>query len=89
MSHASATVSVPARMTPQAPARPFLVVELPDHAFTSTALFTLCAAPAPAPAVPAAASFTLCAGPPPGEFAMASASAFAAVEGDAVAGAWI
>ncbi|MEU5217456.1 hypothetical protein AB0G79_14830 [Streptomyces sp. NPDC020807] len=85
MSHASATVSVPARMTPQAPARPFLVVELPDHAFGSTALFTLCAAPSPA--VPGAASFTLCAGPPPTGFA--SAAAFAGVEGDAVGGAWI
>ncbi|MFE5026339.1 hypothetical protein ACFRAO_24240 [Streptomyces sp. NPDC056656] len=83
MSHASATVTLSARITEAAPARPLLVVERLDHAVSSTALFTLCAGPG----TPNAAAFTLCAGPPPANFAPTTAPV--AVEGDAVAGAWI
>ncbi|MFF0478794.1 hypothetical protein [Streptomyces sp. NPDC004284] len=85
MSHASATITLPARITEAVPARPLLVVERTDHTFGSTVLFTLCAGPVPA--APSAAAFTLCAGPPPASFASVSASV--AVEGDVVAGAWI
>jgi hypothetical protein len=85
MSHASATVTLSARITEAARARPLLVVERLDHTFGSTTLFTLCAGPSPA--TPNAAAFTLCAGPPPANFAPTPAPV--AVEGDAVAGAWI
>lgn len=85
MSHASATVSRPARISEAAPARPLLVIDLPDQAFGSPTLFCLCTVPVPA--APHVASFTLCAGLPPANFAPTAAPV--AVEVDAVAGAWI
>jgi hypothetical protein len=85
MSNASATVTLSARISEAAPARPLLVVERLDHTFGSSVMFTLCAGPTPA--TPNAAAFTLCAGPPPASFAPTTAPV--AVEGDAVAGAWI
>ncbi len=85
MSHASATVSLSARISEAAPARPLLIVQLPDSSFGSPALFSLCATPVPA--APNVAFFSLCAGPPPASFAPTAASV--AVDGDAVAGAWI
>ncbi|WAU82301.1 hypothetical protein O1Q96_22600 [Streptomyces sp. Qhu-G9] len=86
MSHASATrVARSVHITEAAPARPLLVVEHLDHKVSSTVLFCLCTGPSPAP--PNAAAFTLCAGPPPANLVPATAPL--AVEGDAVAGAWI
>ncbi|WP_331729472.1 hypothetical protein OG698_48435 (plasmid) [Streptomyces sp. NBC_01003] len=83
MSHASVTATLSARITEAAPARPLLVVEHLDHTVSSTVMFTLCAGPGE----PNAAAFTLCAGPPPANFSPTTAPV--AVEGDAVAGAWI
>jgi len=59
MSHASATVTLQARVTEAAPARPLLVVESLDHSLGNTALFTLCAIPIPAHSPSATASVTL------------------------------
>ncbi|MFD3536654.1 hypothetical protein [Streptomyces sp. NPDC058664] len=89
MSHATVTLS--ARITEAAPARPLLVVGYLDRAFGSAALFTLCAAQGVAAftlcAAQDTAAFTLCAGPPPANSAPTTAPT--AVEGDVVAGAWI
>ncbi|MFF4508469.1 hypothetical protein [Streptomyces sp. NPDC001401] len=85
MSHASATATASTRIAEAAPARPLLVVGRLGHTSHSAALFTLCAAQAPA--APAVAAFTFCAGPTPALFA--SATAGESVEADAAAEAWI
>jgi hypothetical protein len=59
MSHASATVTLSARVTEAVPARPLLVVERLAHTSATTALFCLCATPSTANLAPTTAPVTV------------------------------